>query len=99
MTRAPDRIVLPLLASALAAAVVAASASFADEPGPRPDLAALPLEPEAALAERLVKRAGLEPVRDDVFHRIEASERDEPDPYRLKTVSWLRSNPLRVPGA
>jgi hypothetical protein len=64
----------------------------------RPDLEAMPLEPEAALAKALVERAGVQASYLDVTHRLEEDEKIE-DPFRLKTVRYLKRDPLRLPGA
>ncbi len=91
---------LTWLAALVASATVASTRGEDAAPrSPRPDLEALPLEPEAAFAERLVKRTKSDAIRDELWRRIDESEKDEPDPFRLATVSWLRRNPLRVPGA
>lgn len=64
----------------------------------RPDLEGLPLEPEAALAKALVDRAGVQASYIDVTHRLDEDEKIE-DPFRLKTVRYLKRDPLRLPGA
>ncbi len=64
----------------------------------RPDLEAAPLEPEAALAKELVARAGVQASYIDVTHRLDEDEKIE-DPFRLKTVRYLKRDPLRLPGA
>lgn len=64
----------------------------------RPDLEAAPLEPEAAFARELVGRAGLRSTLEDVTRRLEEDEKVE-DPFRLKTVRYLKRDPFRLPGA
>ncbi len=64
----------------------------------RPDLEAMPLEPEAALAKELVARAGVQASFVDVTHRLDEDEKIE-DAFRLKTVRYLKRDPLRLPGA
>ncbi len=64
----------------------------------RPDLEAAPLEPEAAFARELVQRAGLEATFQDLTRRLEEDENVE-DPFRLKTVRYLKRDPLKLPGA
>jgi hypothetical protein len=58
----------------------------------------MPLEPEAAIAKELVARAGVQASYADVTHRLEEDEKIE-DPFRLKTVRYLKRDPLRLPGA
>ncbi|MEZ0227463.1 MAG: PDZ domain-containing protein, partial [Planctomycetota bacterium] len=69
-----------------------------DNPTLRPDLEAMPLEPEAALAKELVARAGVQASFVDVSHRLDEDEKIE-DAFRLKTVRYLKRDPLRLPGA
>lgn len=75
----------------------------------RPDLEALPLEPGAALAARLLERAavaagdGQPPVPlarrfAELRERFEQDERVH-DAFRLSTVRYLRRDPLRLAGA
>ena len=64
----------------------------------RPDLEAAPLEPEAAFARELVGRAGLRSTLEDVTRRLEEDENVK-DPFRLKTVRYLKRDPFRLPGA
>lgn len=71
----------------------------------RPDLAARPLGPEAALAERAIARATLPGEGGAVAERwrdlLARFERDEQthDPFRLDTVRYLRRAPLRLADA
>lgn len=64
----------------------------------RPDLEAEELAPEAALARRLIARAGLEGAYQDLKNRLEEDEKVE-DPFRLSTVRYLKREPLRLPQA
>jgi len=64
----------------------------------RPDLEALSLEPEAALAKELVARTGLEATAKDVIHRLDEDENIE-DAFRLKTVRYLKRDPWKLPTA
>jgi hypothetical protein len=64
----------------------------------RPDLEAQPLEPEAAFARELVAKTGLEATLKDLTRRLEDDENVE-DPFRLKTVRYLKRDPFRLPGA
>lgn len=64
----------------------------------RPDLEARALEPEAAFAKELVLRAGVQASLVDVTHRLDEDEKIE-DPFRLKTVRYLKRDPFRLPGA
>lgn len=68
----------------------------------RPDLEALPLAPEAALAARLVARTALDgsPLQARLDGARAALEKDElvRDPFRLATVRYLKRDPLRLPG-
>jgi hypothetical protein len=63
-----------------------------------PALERLPLEPEAAFARTLIERTGLQATYDDLRHRLEDDENIE-DAFRLKTVRYLKRDPLSLPGA
>ena len=64
----------------------------------RPDLEAEELAPEAVLARTLIARAGLDAQYADLKNRLEEDERVE-DPFRLRTVRYLKREPLRLPQA
>ena len=63
----------------------------------RADREAQPLEPEAALAQRLVARTGAQDVYEDVLKSLAKDEKVD-DPYRLATVRYAKRDPLKLPG-
>lgn len=92
----------------LGARALAPTAALPPNATLRPDLEALPLEPGAALAARLLERATYvaedgERVRlrqrlDALRERLERDEQVH-DAFRLSTVRYLHRDPLRLAGA